>query len=111
MENNTKQNCIQWGKAIIIVAVLFGVFTGSAFASDTTGIPDLNTQATAFMTGIQFFAKWGGILLICITALLIGFGKAQGQVAHYLASAAIAIGLLTAAWGWFGTSFSHGFVF
>lgn len=110
MENNTINLHMQWIKIIMILFML-GAFAGSAFASDTTGIPDLNTQATAFMTGISFFAKWSGILLICITAMLIGFGKAQGQVAHYLASAAIAIGLLTAAWGWFGTSFSHGFIF
>jgi hypothetical protein len=98
-------------KTIFWILILFGAFAGSAFASDSINIEELNKPAQSFINGIEFFAKWGGILLICITALMIGFGKAQGQVAHYLASAAIAIGLLSAAWGWFGTSFTHGFVF
>ena len=101
----------QWAKAIFYVAVIFFAFAGSAFASDTTGVPDLDTQATAFKSGIGYFAKYGGILLVVITGALVGFGKAQGQTAHYIAAAAIALGLITAAWGWFGNSFAYGFVF
>ena len=87
------------------------MFAGAVFASDTTGISDLDTQATAFKTAIMYLAKYGGIALIVIMGLMVGFGKAQGQTATLLCSGAIAIGLISAAWGWFGESFAHGFVF
>lgn len=101
----------QWLKAFFYVGVIFFAFAGSAFASDSTGISDLDTQATAFQQGIKVFAKWGGILLVVGTGAVIGFGKAQGQVATYLCYAAIALGLILAAWGWFANSFSQGFAF
>ncbi|MDQ5921828.1 MAG: hypothetical protein QG673_1887 [Pseudomonadota bacterium] len=82
-----------------------------ALASDTTGIPDLDTQATAAEQMIEFVAKWGGIAMIVVVVLAIGFGKAKGEIAYALCAVGIAIGGLSAAWGWFGTSFAHGFVF
>lgn len=97
--------------SVLIVALLCLLFIGNAYASDSTGIPDLDTQASAFQKGIQVFAKWGGILIIIMAALIIGTGKAQGQVASNIAYVAIAIGMILAAWGWFSNSFTHGFIF
>lgn len=115
MENTNKIQIndifIQYGKAILIVALLFLLFISRAHASDSTGISDLDTQATAFQQGVKVFAKWGGILLVVITGVVIGTGKAQGQVATFLAYAAIALGCILAAWGWFANSFSSGFAF
>lgn len=111
IKENVQEVLVQYGKAILIVALLCLLFIGRAHASDSTGISDLDTQATAFQQGVKVFAKWGGILLVVITGVIIGTGKAQGQVANYLAYAAIALGCILAAWGWFANSFSSGFVF
>ncbi|MBP9777767.1 MAG: hypothetical protein KBD25_01130 [Rickettsiaceae bacterium] len=104
-----KNNSIQWLKAIILVSGL--LFAKLVLASDTTGIEDLNKQATAAEQMIEFIAKWGGIAMIVVTVLAIGFGKAKGEVAYVLCAVGISIGGLSAAWGWFGESFAHGFVF
>ena len=105
---NSKNN-IQWMKAIFFVLCVAGAQL--AFATDSTGISDLDTQATAFQSGVKVFAKWGGILAMSVTGALIGFGKAQGQVATYICYALLGIGFIGAGWGWFGNSFSQGFAF
>ena len=104
-----QQNSKQWLKAFLFVGLL--MFAQIAAASDTTGIDDLDTQGKTWQNSISYAAKYGGIGFAVIMALMIGFGKAQGQLATLLASGAIAIGLLSAAWGYFGNNFSHGFVF
>ncbi len=98
-------------RTIILFAIFLISFVGTTNASDTTGIPDLDTQATAAEQMIEFVAKWGGIAMIVVVVLAIGFGKAKGEIAYALCAVGIAIGGLSAAWGWFGTSFAHGFVF
>ena len=103
------ENSKQWLKAIFAVALL--MCAQLAFASETTGIPDLDKQGTTWQNSLGYAAKYGGIGLVVILALMIGFHKCQGQIATYLASAGIALGLLSAGWGYFGDSFSHGFVF
>jgi len=101
-------NKLQWGKALLLVASL--MCTQLAFATDTVDIPDLQTQASAVMSIIQFVAKWGGIFAIVVGVIAIGSGKAKGEMGTWMASLAIMIGGLGAAWGWFATSFTHGFV-
>lgn len=81
------------------------------FATDSTGVSQLDTQATAFQTAIRVFAKWGGILMIVIAGVMFGSGKAQGQSAHLLFGIVLAIGLIMGAWGWFSNNFSYGFAF
>lgn len=83
----------------------------NVFATDSTGVSQLDTQATAFQTGIRVFAKWGGILMIVIAGVLFGSGKAQGQTGHLLFGIVLAIGLIMGAWGWFSNNFSYGFSF
>lgn len=95
----------------LLVFFIIILFISNTYASDTTGIPDLDTQATAAEQMIEFVAKWGGIAMIVVVVLAIGFGKAKGEIAYALCAVGIAIGGLSAAWGWFGTSFAHGFVF
>lgn len=107
-----KESIIGWAKAILIVSVLFGLFSASAFAADSVGISDLDSHGlSAFEQGIKAFAKWGGILMIIVTFIMIGSGYAQGQVAGKLLWAGLAVGGLFAAFGWFGNSFTYGFQF
>ena len=101
-------NCLHWAKAIALVAGL--MCTQLAFATDTVDIPELQTQASAVMSIIQFVAKWGGILCIVGGVITIGMGKAKGEMGMWMASLAIMVGGLGAAWGWFTASFTHGFV-
>jgi hypothetical protein len=101
----------QYLKTAFFITLLFLCFIASAHATDSTGISDLDTQATAFQSGVKVFAKWGGILAMAVTGALIGFGKAQGQVATYICWALLGIGFIGAGWGWFGNSFSQGFAF
>lgn len=110
LTQHQKDEMFQWLKAILLVAALT-LFMGAAHAADSTGVADLDKQATAFQSGVKMVAKWGGILLVVLTGILIGTGKAQGQTATYLAYAGIAIGLVIAAWGWFSNNFTEGFVF
>jgi hypothetical protein len=86
-------------------------FINTVFATDSTGISQLDTQATAFETGVRVFAKWGGIVMIVIAGVLFGSGKAQGQSGHLLFGIVLAIGLIMGAWGWFSDNFSYGFSF
>lgn len=83
----------------------------NVFATDSTGVSQLDTQATAFQTGVRVFAKWGGILMIVIAGVIFGSGKAQGQSGHLLFGIVLAIGLIMGAWGWFSNNFSYGFSF
>ncbi len=83
----------------------------NVFATDSTGVAQLDTQATAFETGVRVFAKWGGILMIVIAGVIFGSGKAQGQSGHLLFGIVLAIGLIMGAWGWFSDNFSYGFAF
>lgn len=83
----------------------------NVFATDSTGVSQLDTQASAFQTGVRVFAKWGGILMIVIAGVIFGSGKAQGQSGHLLFGIVLAIGLIMGAWGWFSNNFSYGFAF
>ena len=86
-------------------------FLNNVFATDSTGVSQLDSQASAFQTGIRVFAKWGGILMIVIAGVIFGSGKAQGQSGHLLFGIVLAIGLIMGAWGWFSNNFSYGFAF
>lgn len=107
MQNKTKS---QWLKAIALTGAL--MCAKMAFATDSIdAIPELNTQASAGMQVIQFVAKWGGVLAIVLSVIAIGSGKAKGEVASVLVTLGIMIGGLAAAWGFYTTSFTHGFAF
>ena len=103
------ENSKQWTKAILAVGLL--MFAQLALGSETTGIADLDKQGTTWQQSLGYVAKYGGIGFAVIMALMLGFGKAQGQTATLLASGGIALGLLSAAWSYFGDNFAHGFVF
>ena len=96
-------------KAICFIGSTF--LLNHVFATDSTGVSQLDTQATAFQTAVRVFAKWGGILMIVIAGVMFGSGKAQGQSAHLLCGIVLAIGLIMGAWGWFANNFSYGFAF
>lgn len=102
-------NCLPWLKALLIVGCLLGIRL--AFASDVTGISDLNTQLDNGKSTLGAFARWGGITVIVTGALVIGSGRAKGEVANWLWGIAIMIGIICAAWGYFKTQFADGFVF
>lgn len=91
--------------------ILAVFFLNNVFATDSTGVSQLDSQASAFQTGIRVFAKWGGILMIVIAGVIFGSGKAQGQSGHLLFGIVLAIGLIMGAWGWFSNNFSYGFAF
>ena len=103
-------NTLHWLKAIAIVAAL--LFTRAVFATDSIEtVPELGKQASSWMEVLKFFAKWGGITVIVGVVLAIGAGKAKGNMAQMLCGLAFMIGGLAAAWGYFTTSFTQGFVF
>ena len=107
MENKSK---FQWLKAIALTGVLMSARL--AFATDSiNSIPELNTQASSAIEVIQFIAKWGGVTAIIVSVLAIGMGRAKGETATVLCSLGIMIGGVAAAWGYYTTSFTHGFVF
>lgn len=105
-----QEQLVQWAKAILFVGILMCLMS-LAYATDSTGVADLDKQATAFQSGIKTFAKWGGICMIVVTGVIFGSGKAQGQTAQLLTGVVLAIGLIMGAWGWFSSNFSYGFAF
>ena len=109
MNDNTKLS--QYLRAILLIIILGIVLNDSVFAMDKTGVTGLDEQITTFEDGVKVFAKWGGILLIAIGGWMVGSGKAHGDMAGHLARACIGIGLVTAAWAWFGDSFANGLTF
>ncbi|MDQ5921628.1 MAG: hypothetical protein QG673_1687 [Pseudomonadota bacterium] len=111
INHRTKIIVMEYCKAFFFVAIIMLLFMGTAHAADSTGVADLDKQATAFEQGIKVFAKWGGILSVIVAGALIGFGKAQGQTATIICYSVLCIGFIGAAWGWFSTSFTEGFVF
>jgi magnesium-transporting ATPase (P-type) len=112
--NYNKEDHQYWLKVMMrafLLLLILMMFTALAHATDSTGVSQLDTQATVFQKGVQMFAKWGGILAIVVGGFMLGSGKAQGQTAQVLFGLVAAIGIIMGAWGWFSNNFSYGFAF
>lgn len=106
---NFKQYSWQWCKALAMVAGMLCVRV--AMASDTISMPELQTQASLAMQIINFVMKWGGLFCAITGILVIGSGKAKGEMGSWMATLLILAGGLAAAYSWFnGSNFGSGFV-
>lgn len=81
------------------------------YASDTTGISEIDTPAGYGKNIIKMIAKWGGIAMIVTGAIMLGNGKLKGEAMSWLAGLICALGLIMAAFGWWDTNFTKGFAF
>lgn len=103
------KNTIDWIKAIFFVSCLTGAQL--VFASDSVSITELNTSATDAKSVVNFIAKWGGMAVVIIVGIMIAMGKCKGEMATWLASIAIGVGVIAFAYGTYNTRVSEGFVF
>lgn len=95
-----------------IICIFYGIFY-SAFtiAQDTTGINDIDDMLNSGQNIIKVAAKWGWILTVVGGALALGSGRLEGALAHTICKILIVIGLLIAAFTFFGQKISWGFSF
>ena len=80
-------------------------------ASDTTGISEVDSMLTTGKSIVQVAAKWGGIITVVGAALALGSGRLEGALAQTICKIFIVIGLLIAAFTFFGNKISWGFSF
>jgi hypothetical protein len=100
------KNTTNWMKAIFFVSILFAA--NLAFATDTVSITELNTSATDAKSVINFIAKWGGMAVVIVVGTMLAFGKFKGEMATVLASLAIGVGVIAAAYGTYQSRISEG---
>ena len=82
-----------------------------AYASDTTGLGDVDSMLKTGQNIVAVAAKWGGIITVVVAALALGSGRLQGSAAQAVSKVFIVIGLLMAAFSYFGNEVSWGFSF
>jgi hypothetical protein len=82
-----------------------------ANASDTTGLQDVDSMLKTGQNIVAVSAKWGGIITVVVAALALGSGRLQGSVAQAVSKVFIVIGLLMAAFSYFGNEVRWGFSF
>lgn len=99
----------KFGKIIFSLGLAF--YSLVAYAQDTTGISDVDDMLSSGQSIIKVAAKWGGILTVVGAALALGSGRLEGALAHTVCKILIVIGLLTAAFTFFGQKISWGFSF
>ena len=91
---------------------MFIILSGQACAIDAsgiqiTGVSDMLSNGESLL---KFAAKWGGIATVVGAALALGLGKLHNNVATIIFKVLIVIGLLIAAFNYFGTKI-NGFAF
>ncbi len=98
-----------WSKVILALSMV--LYSAVSYAQDATGISDVDDMLTSGQNIIKVAAKWGGILTVVGAALALGSGRLEGALAHTVCKILIVIGLLTAAFTFFGQKISWGFSF
>ena len=96
-------------KNIFMLSLLF--YSLAANAADTTGIAGIDEMVGAGQNILKGAARWGGILTVVIGALALGSGRLQGTASQTICKILIVIGLLMAAFNYFGQNVSWGFSF
>ena len=97
---------------VIYWLVLFSLFTSQVFAIDASGI-QISGVSDMLSNGeslLKFAAKWGGIATVVGAALALGMGKLHNNIAAIVFKVLIVVGLLIAAFNYFGTKI-NGFAF
>ena len=94
----------------------YGLFYGawalyciSVKAQDMTSIAEIDDMLVNGQSMIKVAAKWGGILTVVGSAILLGRGRLEGALAQTICKILIVIGLLVAAFTYFGAKISWGF--
>jgi hypothetical protein len=95
---------------IILLVVITYVYN-IVLSQDMTGISDVDSMLTTGQNIIKVAAKWGGIMTVVGAALALGSGRLEGALAHTVCKILIVIGLLVAAFTFFGNKISWGFAF
>lgn len=88
----------------ILFLIFISVIGANVFALDPssiqiTGVSDMLSNGE---TLLKVAAKWGGIATVVGAALALGSGKLQGALVHTICKILIVIGLLIAAFSYFG---------
>jgi hypothetical protein len=96
-------------KLIFILSIT--LYSVIVYAQDTTGIGDVDDMLSSGQNILKVAAKWGGIMTVVSAALALGSGRLQGALAQTICKILIVIGLLTAAFTFFGQKISWGFSF
>lgn len=89
-----------------IALTFFSFFCFSfAIAVDASSIqiPGVSDMLNNGETLLKFAAKWGGIATVVGAALSLGRGKLEGALAQTICKILIVVGLLIAAFSYFGT--------
>jgi hypothetical protein len=94
-----------------IYVVFFFMISQLIYAQDTTGITGVDDMISSGQSIIAVAAKWGGILTVVGSAIALGSGRLEGALAQTVCKILIVIGLLIAAFGFFGPKISYGFSF
>ena len=94
-----------------ILMLSLSLYSLVVYASDTTGISDVDDMLKTGQTIVGVAAKWGGIVTVVVAALALGSGKLQGAASQAVSKVFIVIGLLIAAYSYFGKEISWGFSF
>ncbi len=89
-----------------VLIIFFALFCFSfIFAADASSIqiPGVSDMLNNGETLLKFAAKWGGIATVVGAALSLGRGKLEGALAQTICKILIVVGLLIAAFSYFGT--------
>ena len=84
---------------------------GGVYASDMTGISGVDDMLVSGQSIVKVAAKWGGIITVVGAALALGSGRLEGALAQTICKILVVIGLLVAAFTFFGQKISWGFSF
>lgn len=95
----------------IIFMLLLSLYSLVVYASDTTGLGDVDDMLKTGQNIVEVAAKWGGIVTVVVAALALGSGRLQGSVSQTVSKVFIVIGLLMAASSYFGKQIGWGFSF
>lgn len=82
-----------------------------SLAQEVTNISGVDDMLVAGQSIIKVAAKWGGVATVVCAALALGSGRLEGALAQTICKILIVVGLLIAAWTFFGAKISWGFAF
>ncbi|MCX8514039.1 MAG: hypothetical protein ORN24_00555 [Burkholderiales bacterium] len=91
--------------------LLLGLTNHLILAQDMIGISEVDSMLMTGKNIVEVAAKWGGIITVVGSALALGSGRLEGALAQTICKIFIVIGLLIAAFTFFGTKVSWGFNF
>lgn len=95
----------------VILFISLWIYSVMANAADTTGITEIDDMVSSGQSILKVAAKWGGILTVVGGALALGSGRLEGALAKTICKILVVIGLLMAAYTYFGRKISWGFAF